>query len=239
MMNITVFNGSPRAERGNTHIMVEAFSKGARKADAHIETVFLREKEINHCQGCFTCWGESNTCILDDDMTDLIEKYMGSDVVIFATPVYVDNVTGIMKQFMDRLIPILDYHMITDENGETVHKKRYETYPKLMVMANCGYPEQSHFQVLHLLFERIARNFHSQIIAEIYRGQGELLGVEHPRLEPVISAYTSLLQKAGEEIVENLKLSEETKTALNQPLVPHDLYRKGVNEGLGAVMSGE
>ena len=133
----------------------------------------------------------------------------------------------------------LDYHMIIDKNGETVHMKRYEIYPKSMVIANCGYPEQSHFRVLHLLFERIARNFHSQIIAEIYRGQGELLGVEHPRLEPVVSAYMSLLQKAGEEIVKNLKLSEETITALDQPLVPHDLYRKGVNEGLSVVMSGE
>jgi len=102
-MNITVFNGSPRVEQGNTHIMVEAFSEGAQKAGAHIEPIFLQKKEINHCRGCFACWGESNVCVLDDDMTDLIGKYMGSDVVIFATPVYVDNVTGIMKQFMDRL----------------------------------------------------------------------------------------------------------------------------------------
>jgi multimeric flavodoxin WrbA len=217
--------------------MVEEFSKGARKAGADVENIFLVRREINHCRGCFACWEESNTCIIHDDMADLLKKFIESDMVIFATPVYVDNVTGIMKQFTDRLIPLLDPHMETDDRGESVHKKRYENYPKIVVISNCGYPEQSHFQVLHLLFERIARNMHSEVIAEIYRGEGELLKVEHVNLEPVISEYKRMLQRAGEEVVTQLSLSEETRKALEAPLVPHEMYRKGVNLGLSAVMS--
>ena len=236
-MKITVFNGSPRAERGNTHIMVREFLKGAEEAGADIENIFLVKKEIHHCRGCFTCWGQSNTCVIADDMKDIIKTYIESDIVVFATPVYVDNVTGILKQFIDRLLPLLDYHMETDDKGETIHRKRFEKYPKIMVISNCGFPENTHFQVVSLFFKRFSRNLHSEVIAEVYRGGGELLGVEHPKLEPVISQYKNLLQKAGREIVEHLRLSEETKRNLEAPLVPHEMYREGVNQGLGDGLS--
>lgn len=237
-MKITVFNGSPRAERGNTHIMVQEFLKGAQKAGADIENIFLVKKEINHCKGCFSCWGKPGTCVIADDMEELLKKFIDSDIVVFVMPVYVDNVTGIMKQFMDRLIPLLDPHMEPDEHNESVHRKRFEKYPKIVVISNCGYPEQSHFQVLPLLFRRVARNLHSEVIAEIYRGGGELLNVKHPKLESVIAQYKELLQKAGKEVVETLFLSEKTKSALETPLVSAEDYRKSVNKGFDTILSG-
>jgi hypothetical protein len=239
-MKITVFNGSPRAERGNTHRMVEEFSTGAKEAGALIENVFLVKKEINHCRGCFTCWGKTpGICVIDDDMSALLKTFMNSDIVVFATPVYVDNVTAITKQFIDRLIPLIDPHMDPDEHGESVHRKRFETYPRIVVISNCGYPEQSHFQVFPLLFRRVARNMHSEVLAEIYRGGGELLKVDHPQVRPIIASYKRLLQQAGKELVETLTLSEETKAALEAPLVSAEQYREQVNRGFDAVLSAK
>ena len=237
-MKTTVFNGSPRGEKGNTHFMVKEFLTGAEEAGADVENIFLVRKNIKHCLGCFNCWIKTpSKCVIKDDMEELLSKFMDSDIVIFATPVYVDNVTGIMKNFTDRLIPLLDPHFEKDEKGEIRHKKRYEKYPQIVVISNCGFPEQSHFQVLRLLFKRIARNMHSKVIAEIYRGGGEIFKQESLILKPFINSYKKVLRKAGKEIFANLKISEETMAKLEKPIIPYNQYIRGGNRNWDKLLS--
>ena len=224
-MKITAFNGSPRGKRGNTNVIVEAFLEGAREAGAEVENIQLAEKKIEHCIGCFTCWIKTpGKCIHDDDQAELIEKFLASDIVIYATPLYVDDVTGIMKDFLDRTIPILDPHFITDEEGETRHPLRYEKTPKFVIISNAGFPERSHFQVLRLHFSRIAKNMHTEVIAEIYREGGGLLQAKAPEVAPIIDGYKALLRKAGAEVATSMKLSDKTTGQLEKPLVPRDMY---------------
>lgn len=230
-MKITIFNGSPHGEAGATHRMVEEFAKGAAEAGAQVANIFLVRKNIGFCRGCFTCWVKTpGVCVIKDDMTELIEKFVNSDVVVFATPLYVDNVTAIMKGFMDRLIPILDPHFQLDTKGECFHPMRRNPSPKIVVISNCGFPEQSHFQVLRLLFSRIARNMSSEVIAEIYRAGGGILAHPPLILKPLIWQYNGLLRQAGNEVVKNLKLADQTVTELDQPLISVDLYLKGANK---------
>ena len=230
-MKITIFNGSPHAENGNTHVMVESFAAGATQAGAEVENIFLAKKEINHCRGCYACWIKTpGKCVIKDDMAELLDKLIHSDVVVFATPVYVDNVTGIMKNFMDRIMPVADPHFEKDQGGECVHLAKFDKVPKLAVISNCGFPEQSHFQVLALLFKRIARNMRSEVIAEIYRSGGAILKNAPLILKPVIHMYKKLLQKAGAEMVENGRLSEATTAELQRPLVPEDRYIAAANQ---------
>jgi len=132
-MKIIVFNGSHRGKNGNTHVMVEEFSYGARDVGAEVENIFLVKKEIKPCSGCFDCWFKTpGKCILKDDMEEMLQKFISSDIVVFATPVYVDNITGIMKNFIDRLIPLIDTHYEKDEEGECRHVKRFENVLNLL-----------------------------------------------------------------------------------------------------------
>lgn len=237
-MKIVALNGSPRGKNAHTHVMVEEFLAGAKEAGAEVENVLLAEKSVAHCRGCFACWRATpGVCVIEDDMADLLEKLREADVVVYATPLYTDVVSGLMKDFMDRSIPLLDPHFAGDGSGETRHPLRYGTFPKMVVISNCGFPEQSHFQVLSLLFRRVARNFHSEVIAEIYRGVGGLLKADAEELQPLIAGYKSLLRKAGREVVENLALSDDTREEMQRPLVPPDAYVERTNRMWDAALS--
>jgi multimeric flavodoxin WrbA len=237
-MKVTIFNGSPRGKKGNTHFMVKEFTKGAEQAGAKVENIFLVKKKIHPCRGCLTCWIKTpGVCVIYDDMAELIQKFVESDIVVFATPVYVDNVTGIMKNFMDRLVAETDPHFEKDEGGECVHIDKSEEPPKLVVISNCGFPEQSHFQVLGLLFKRVARNMRTEVIGEIYRGGGAILQEAPLILRPVINNYKRLLEIAGMEIVGKQRLSDETRQKLEKPLISDEQYIAAANERFDALLA--
>lgn len=237
-MKFTIFNGSPRGKKGNTHFIVKEFSKGVEQAGAEVENIFLVKKKIRPCRGCLTCWIKTpGICVINDDMAELIQKFDESDIVVFATPVYVDNVTGIMKNFMDRLVAGADPHFEKDEGGECVHISNSEKPAKLVIISNCGFPEQSHFQVLELLFKRVARNMRTEVIGEIYRSGGAILREAPLILKPVISQYKRLLQTAGMEIAEKQRLSEETRQRLEKPLISDERYIAAANERFDVLLT--
>jgi multimeric flavodoxin WrbA len=240
-MKVVAFNGSPKGKESNTHVMVGAFLEGAAQAGADVENVFLAEKNINHCLGCFQCWlSPAAECVLKDDMAELIGLYSSADIVVFATPLHNDNISSRLKIFIDRLLPLADPHFAVDVGGETIHPSRGGKTPKFVMIANCGFPEQSHFPVLRLLAQRMARNYETEFVAEIYRGGGAWL--TEPAAADVVARYTDLVKKAGEEVVTAGRLSEGTRRRLEEPLIPSpefvEIYRQTINRYWDEALSG-
>lgn len=231
-MKITVFSGSHKGRGGNTLHMAEEFLKGAEEAGAETETVVLAEKKIGYCKGLFECWLKTpGRCSIRDDMDDLLPLFLASDVVVFACPIYFDNVPALMKTFVDRLTPLLYPHFEEDENGEYRHVKRFEKVPKIAVISNCGMPGQSSFQVQSLFFRRLARALHTEVIAEVYRDEGEIFrGKDNILLKPLLSKYRKLLRSAGREVVEKQEISEKLREGLEKSIVPPSIYIKFGND---------
>lgn len=228
-MKIIAFNGSPRGAKSVTNIMVEAFLSGAQEAGAQTENILLSAKKIHHCGGCFSCWVKTpGACCIKDDMHELIDKMMGSDIVIFASPVYYGGVTSIMKSFIDRLLPTGDPHFIKDENGVTRHVGRYEKYPDMVVISNCGFPDMESFKYFRSVFAFMESGGKMKLLAEIYRSAGPVLKSKNPDTAVIVKNYLSLLRKAGSELVRRGELSKESIAELEKPLVsPNDFIEYG------------
>ena len=78
---------------------------------------------------------------------------------------------------------------------------------------------------------------HSEVIAEVYRGCGGLLRKPPAPLEPAVSQYKELLQKAGKEVVENQRLSEEIVSELEKPIVSAEQFIAVANEYIDELLS--
>ena len=238
-MKIVVLNGSPKGKSSSTNIMASAFLKGAQEAGAETINIFLAEKEIKHCRGCFCCWFKTpGKCVIKDDMAEVISRLEGVDVLVLATPLYFDNISGILKNFMDRSIVVGNPHFQKDPNGECRHLKNEEKpSPKLILMSNCGFPERSHFQVISHWVKRAALNMHTEVIGEIYTTQGGLLSAEIEALKPITSNYLQHLEKAGKEIVVEMKISAETEQVLAQNFIPDEIYIQESNAWMTEMLS--
>lgn len=68
------------------------------------ETLFLGDLDIRTCRGCRACFDRGeDACPLKDDVPLIRAKIDAADALLLASPVYVDDVSGLVKTWMDRL----------------------------------------------------------------------------------------------------------------------------------------
>jgi Multimeric flavodoxin WrbA len=101
---VLVLSGSPR-KGGNSDILCDQFILGAEEAGNQAEKIFLRDKEINYCVACDSCINEDENCVSKDDMAEILDKMIGADVIVMATPVYFYTMDAQMKTLIDRTYP--------------------------------------------------------------------------------------------------------------------------------------
>ena len=102
-MNVLIINGSPR-KTGTTAIIANAFGGAAAENGADVRTHTLNDmRDIHGCQSCTHCF-EAGQCVVRDDFTKVLEDHHWADVIVWATPVYVDDMSGILKLFTDRML---------------------------------------------------------------------------------------------------------------------------------------
>ncbi|EDS72441.1 flavodoxin family protein [Anaerofustis stercorihominis] len=92
-------------KNSNSQILAEEFKKGAVEAENEVEIISLKDKKINFCIGCLACQ-KTQKCIINDEVKEIIDKMLTSDVIVFSTPIYFYEMSGQMKVLLDRSNPL-------------------------------------------------------------------------------------------------------------------------------------
>jgi multimeric flavodoxin WrbA len=92
--------GSP-LPGGNTAILLDQALRGAADAGCTVEKIEVNNLDFQACMEMMFCT-EHETCIMDDDMQQMYQKFREMDGLIIATPVMTMGIPGRLKSFMDR-----------------------------------------------------------------------------------------------------------------------------------------
>ena len=99
MSKVILISGSNRS--GNTEWILNRLNEQIEDS----ELILLKNQDIEYCKGCLACH-HIDRCVIKDDINPIIDKLVESKLIIFGVPNYFDNVTGLFKNFMDRLQPL-------------------------------------------------------------------------------------------------------------------------------------
>jgi len=139
-MKIAIINGNPRDDDQAFDGYMETLAASLEDLDHDVTIHELRGMQIIPCRGCFDCWVKTpGMCRFKDDTVDLCKSYISSDFVIMASPMIMGYTSALLKNAMDRLIPLIHPHL-RDESGEVHHLPRYDSYPVMGLLLS---PEPS------------------------------------------------------------------------------------------------
>jgi multimeric flavodoxin WrbA len=96
--------GSPR--KGNTEWMLRTLLTEMQRRGAETELLLLRKMDVKMCRGCLVCEKggkeRKGDCIIKDDMVTVYPKLIAADAIVLATPGYMEMLSGLLKNFLDR-----------------------------------------------------------------------------------------------------------------------------------------
>ncbi|NMC30875.1 MAG: flavodoxin family protein [Veillonellaceae bacterium] len=105
MIKVLGVCGSPR--KGATEYMIrQALDSIADITNLSVDLISVQGKRIAPCSGCNYCKKNQTWCVIQDDMPELLEKFMAADAFVIGSPVYVYSVTPQLLAFFSRMRPL-------------------------------------------------------------------------------------------------------------------------------------
>ncbi len=155
--------GSPR--QMNTYYMVRKVLDSTGKPYDLIE---LRDEKFSSCDACNGCY-ETFSCTKEDAMQRIYDEFLQSDSIVLGSPTYFDNVTALMKSFMDRCLPFYLSKELKGKKAALVSVGNFK-HNERDDEGNCKWCKEETKSVLRCLDS--LRNFSSHlglnIVGEVY-----------------------------------------------------------------------
>lgn len=238
-MNVLLINGSPKGKNSNSLKLAYSFIEGLKSEYANngkeisIEELHVASMNIDACKGCFTCWKKTpGICCIKDDMQTVIGKQLKADIILWSFPLYYFNVPGILKNLIDRQLPMSLPFMSSREDGygSGSHDSRYNMEGKRHVLiSTCGFysAEGNYDSVLRMFDHFLGKGNYETVFC----GQGELFRVKE--LSARTEEYLDAVKVAGAEYAETGMISAKTDAVLRTLLYPREVFEKMADASWG------
>ena len=225
-LKVFVINGSPNMDKGSTAFILNPFIEGMREAGAVVEVFYTKKLKINPCQGEFNCWKvHPGECFQKDDMTNILPVLAESEIWVLASPLYFHGVTGPLKNFLDRTIPLmLPFAEIKD--GHITHNMRENVkLQKLVLVASCGFWKLDHLDPLVEYVKGVCDETKSEFAGALLRPHAHVIGEGMP-IDFIINAA----KEAGKQLITNGQMSSETLELISKVLLPQQAHMDGARQ---------
>ncbi len=229
MTSVLAINSSPKKGKSNTSLILNPFLDGMKDAGADIELFYIRDLDLKPCTGEFSCWFKHpGECYQRDDMQQLYPKLEEADILVFASPVYVDGINGSLKNLIDWMIPLIT-PMFELSEGHCRHTLRDGVKEgQLVLVSNCGFWELDNFNPLLLHMKALSKNMSRVFAGALLRPHGPALNNMMKMGQPVDDVFKAA-NEAGRQLVENGKMSLETLRTISRELLPLEMYVHEIN----------
>lgn len=226
-MKILLLNGSPKKEKSDTLHITRAFLKGMRDiSENEISTIHVIDKHIEYCLGCFTCKRNGGKCVFDDDMKEILNEILESDLLIFSFPLYCYGLPAPLKALLDRTMPLSS--MAMQKTGDRYEHVAQADFSKLryLMICGCGFPNSEHnFEPAVEQFKLCFPNNHTIITVP------ESPMFNAPEADIVTKPRLELVREAGRQYAQNGTISDALIKEIGTPMIPDSLYAQIANGG--------
>ena len=213
---------------GDTLHITRAFLGGMQAAspqDIHIIDVV--DKHIEYCTGCFACKRNGGTCIHDDDMRDILNEILESDLLLFSFPLYCYGMPAPLKALLDRTMPLSS--MAMRKVGDRYEHVGQADFSRLryMMICGCGFPNSQHnFEPTIAQFKQCFPRNHTIITIP------ESPMFNAPEAAVVTEPRLALVKQAGSQYAQSGEIDGELLHEIGSPMIPEDQYAAIVNGGV-------
>jgi len=193
-----------------------------KEAKADVEIMYSKGLDFGDCRGCFNCWTSTpGKCIQDDEMKPVLEKLADADLIVLATPVYVDGMTGSLKTLLDRSIPLL-HGAFEIRDDHCRHSLRENAKPgKIALLSVCGFTEMDNFDPLITHVKALSKNMNREFVGSLLRPYAWIIEPGMKQGAP-LGFILDAVKQAGYQLVSEGKMREETLTTVASEIVPRD-----------------
>jgi multimeric flavodoxin WrbA len=235
-MKVLAINGSPMMDKGNTALILAPFLKGMNDAGAQVELFYPGNLKINPCQGEFHCWFNTpGKCFQQDDMQTLLPKFGEADIWVLATPLFLDGITGPMKNLLDRLIPLLEPYLEL-RDGHSRHPLRDGVKQgKVALVSNCGLWEPDNFDSLVEHIKAVCKNVNRDFSGALLRPNGPILRVFMDMGMPPEDILEAARQ-AGYELVKSGSIPPACLDVIGREFIPLEMFIENANQHIRQIL---